>query len=83
MSVDDGVHELPLAQRLIEQGIRDWLDAKAGVALAAAGSGELNDYERGVRDGIDRLRHLYLDGYWYALVPPLIGELQRAGLLGL
>lgn len=80
-TADAAVHDEPIAQRLIEQGIRDWLNTATAIAHAANGSPPINDYERGVRQGIDRMRHLHLDNYWYTLVPRLMDELKRAGAL--
>ena len=74
-------HETPLADRIVEQAIREWLDTATAIALAANGNPPINDYERGVKQGIENMRYLHLAGYWYALVPEIIGQMRRAGLL--
>lgn len=72
-------HALPLANRIADQIIGDWLNDRTGTALATVG--EANDYERGMRQGIEQMRHLYLSGFEYTLVPALLDALRRAGLL--
>ena len=74
-------HDLPLAHRIVEQAIGEWLNTATAIALAANGNPPLNDYERGIKQGIDCMRHGHLDNYWYALVPKIIDQLHRAGLL--
>jgi hypothetical protein len=74
-------HETPLATRIAEEAVRRWLDARTGVALAAAGTGDVSEYERGVRQGIEHMRYLHLDNYWYTVVPQVLDEFRRAGLL--
>jgi hypothetical protein len=78
---DHEAHTDSLATRLAEDAIHTWLDRHAGLALAAAGSGELNDYERGVRQGIENLRYGHLDNYSYTVVLAIVDSLKRAGLL--
>ena len=74
-------HDLPLADRIAAKAIQDWLDAATATARAANGNPPLGDYERGIDQGIDRMRHLYLDSYWYTVVPEVLDALRRAGLL--
>jgi len=74
-------HDLPLADRIAATAIQDWLNAATATARAANGNPPLGDYERGIGQGIDRMRHLCLDNYWYTVVPEILGALRRAGLL--
>ena len=74
-------HETPLADRIIGQAIKTWLDRKTELALATAGDPPLGDYGRGIRAGMDQLRHLHLDDYWYTVAPDIAAQLCRAGLL--
>jgi hypothetical protein len=39
----------------------------------------VNDYERGISQGIDSMRHGHLDNYWYTVVPAILDALKRAG----
>jgi len=72
-------HDFPLAERLVSEAIRKYIDIATATALA--GFGDLNDYERGARQGIDQMRHLHLAGWDYSVVPQILEELRRAGLL--
>jgi hypothetical protein len=74
-------HDLPLADRLVSEAIRKWLDTGYGFAQAGNGDPPLGDYERGFGAGIEQMRYLHLDNYWYTVVPTIIDELRRAGLL--
>lgn len=74
-------HEFPLAARIIDGLIGEWLQQHTAIATAAAGSGCLSDYERGVHAGIDRLHHGHLTGFTYNLTPLILDALRRAGLL--
>lgn len=74
-------HDMPLVSRIIDAAVREWLNRRTATALAA--TGDLDDYERGVRQGIEQMRHLHLDDYWYALTPKITEELERAGRLHL
>lgn len=74
-------HALPLADRIMEQAIREWLNTATATALAGNGSPPINDYERGFKQGVEQMRHLHLDGYWYTVVPKVIDQMRRAGLL--
>lgn len=73
-------HETGLAERIVERAIGEWLDTATGLARASAGS-PTSEYERGRHAGIDSMRHLHLDNWWYTVAPKLITELRRAGLL--
>jgi hypothetical protein len=74
-------HEVPLADRIVEHAIREWLSTATAIALAANGNPPLNDYERGFKQGVEQMRHLHLANYWYALVPKIVDQMRRAGLL--
>lgn len=74
-------HELPLGYRIVERIIHDWLATATGIANAANGNPPLDDYERGVKQGIDNMAHSHLANYSYTVVPQIIDELRRAGLL--
>lgn len=75
---DDEVHHMPLPNRLAEAVIRDWLDAATNTALASRG--ELGT-EPAECKAIEEMRHLHLADYSYAVVPKLLNELRKAGLL--
>lgn len=72
-------HDLPLADRIVSDLIADYLDTATSLALA--GFGDVDEHERGARDGIRQMRHLHLDGWDYKLTPKIIDALRRAGLL--
>ena len=72
-------HDLPLADRLVSDAIRQWLDTATGLARAANGNPPLDAYERGIAQGIDQMRYLHLDNYWYTVVPEILDELRRTG----
>ena len=74
-------HETPLADRIVESTVREWLNTATAIALAGNGSPPINDYERGFVQGVEQMRHLHLDNYWYALVPAITDQMRRAGLL--
>jgi hypothetical protein len=73
-------HEFPLADRIVDQAIRDWLETRFAVARAAAGAGALSDRERAVHAGIDDME-CRLSGYGCTLTPAILDALRRAGLL--
>jgi hypothetical protein len=75
---DDEVHHMPLPNRLAESIIRDWLDRATNIALASRG--ELGT-EPAERKAIEEMRHLHLADYSYMVVPKLLAELRKAGLL--
>ena len=84
MNVNPGAHEaheVPLADRIVESAIREWLNAAKATALAGNGNPPVNDYERGFKQGVEQMRHLHLDNYWYTVVPKIIDQMRRAGLL--
>lgn len=70
-------HDLPLAERLVADAIRQWLDTATGLAQAANGNPPVNDYERGIAQGIVNMRYGHLDNYWYTVVPKILDELRR------
>jgi hypothetical protein len=71
-------HELPLANRLVNKLIREWLDINTNIALAGSPASE---YERGVQEGARQMRNLHLASFRHQLTPQILDELQRAGLL--
>ncbi len=73
-------HDLPLADRLIGDAVMAWLNRHTETVLAATASVPVNDRELCHREGIDHLRQS-LDDYWYTLVPGILSELRRAGLM--
>jgi hypothetical protein len=73
------VHEMPLAERLVQDRVKTWLDT--ALAIELAGYGDLNDEERAARRAVEQVKHLALADYSYALVPRIIDDLRRAGLL--
>lgn len=72
-------HDLPLANRIVSDLIGEFIDT--GCAIASAGTGNLNDYERGAQAAIDQMRHLHMSGVDYRLTPKILDALRRAGLL--
>lgn len=78
MTGDNEVHDLPLANRLIEAVILDWLNAATVIALASRG--ELGT-EPAERKAIEEMRHLHLADYSYAVAPKIVDQLRRAGLM--
>ena len=68
-------HFLPLAGRLVNDEIRQWLDTHLGL-LAAQTSDDSPE-----RKVVDRARHLSLAGYDTQLTPKILDVLARAGLL--
>jgi hypothetical protein len=71
-------HERPLADRIVIQAVRNWLDI---VTATAASFDPINDHERGALAAIKEMRSLHLSGFEHSLVPQILGELRRAGLL--
>jgi hypothetical protein len=69
------IHDLPLANRLVDDEIRNWLDTHLGL-LAAQTSDDSPE-----RKIVDQARHLHLDNYWYVLTPKILDALRRADLL--
>lgn len=72
-------HDLPLADRIVSDLIGDYIGTAADVALATFG--DINEYERGARQGIEQMRYLHLSGWDYALTPKILDALRRAGPL--
>lgn len=72
-------HEMPLADRLIQDRVKTWLDT--ALAIELAGYGDLDAEERAARKAVEQVKHLALADYPYALVPRIIDDLRRAGLL--
>jgi len=74
-------HDLPLAWRIIDSAITAWLDTATGIAQATSGSPPLNDYERGMREGVEQMRYLHLANSSYTVTLVIADQLHRAGLL--
>jgi hypothetical protein len=79
--MDTEAHDFPLDYRLVKDVIGKWLDTATAIASAANGSPPINDYERGFQQGVEQMRYLHLDNYWYTLVPQILDQLKRSGLL--
>ena len=65
---ENGPDLMPLANRLIDDIIRNWLDTAHGLTEAAG-------------QNIDDMRYLHLDNYWYTVTPKILDALKRAGML--
>jgi len=74
-------HEAPLADRIVEQAIREWLSTATAIALAANGNPPVDDYERGIKQGIEHMAYSHLASYPYTVVPKITDQMRRAGLL--
>ena len=72
-------HELPLADRLVDEAIADWLHTH--LALCRAGVGKATGEERAQQKILDEVEFLALAGYRYQLTPHILDCLRRAGLL--
>jgi hypothetical protein len=66
------MHDLPLPNRLVSDAIKEWMDTRFGLATAA------NPEDK---DILEQIRYLHLDNYWYTLVPKILDELRRAGIV--
>lgn len=66
-------YDEPLANRLIEDRVREWLKLRLAYADATASTDE-------ERQGVLRAG-AHLDEFWIELVPGIVDELRRAGLL--
>lgn len=73
VAIDHEAHTTPLADRLVEQAIRDWLHTRYDLAMASAP-------DDATKAGVDHLMHGHLASYWYSLVPQITDELRRAGV---
>jgi hypothetical protein len=76
---DHPAHEAPLAERLVQDRVKRWLDT--ALAIELAGYGHLTAEERAARKAVEQVKHLALADYPYALVPRIVDDLRRAGLL--
>lgn len=76
---NNDAHDFPLADRLVDDLIKKWLDT--AIATELAGHGNTTPEERAARRAIEQVRHLALADYSYALTPKILDELRRAGLL--
>ncbi|MCX5598495.1 hypothetical protein OOK29_10120 [Streptomyces phaeochromogenes] len=75
----NAAHDFPLADRLVIDRIKQWLDT--AIATELAGYGTLDPQEVAARKAVDQVRHLALADYQYALVPKILDDLRRAGLM--
>jgi hypothetical protein len=74
-SIGNELHDLPLANRLVDGEVRAWLDTHLGLLLAQTSDGSPE------RKIVEQARHLSLDGYSYQLTPKILDALRRAALL--
>ena len=72
-------HEMPLAGRIIDRLISEYIAHAGDIALA--GNGYSGAEEEGFRKGVEQMRYLHLSGWDYRLTPKIVDELTRAGLL--
>lgn len=72
-------HDFPLAERLINDLIRKWLNTQLGIEQA--GYGDATPEEQAARKAIDQARYLALANYSTALTPKILDQLRRAGLM--
>ncbi|QQM45240.1 hypothetical protein [Streptomyces liliifuscus] len=75
----NAAHDFPLADRLVIDRIKQWLDT--ALATELAGYGTTDPREVAARKAVDQMRHLALADYRYALVPKILDDLRRAGLM--
>jgi hypothetical protein len=74
-------HDVPLADRLVEGVISRWLASATAIGLAANGNPPVSEYERGVSQGIEHMAYSHLANYPYTVVPQILDELRRAGVI--
>ncbi|MET7867967.1 hypothetical protein [Micromonospora taraxaci] len=72
-------HELPLANRIVDDKIRQFITTAC--AIASAGAGNWTAEEKAKQEVIAEMRHLHLSGWDYRLTPQIIDALRRANLL--
>jgi len=72
------VHDLPLADRLVNDIIREWLDTAFAVANCTVDP-EFSEVERGKALAFDEMQYGRLNNYWYAVTPKIVDALRRAG----
>jgi hypothetical protein len=72
-------HELPLADRLVDKAVRGWLET--AFLTARAGNSYSGEEAQGFKKGLDQMQYLHLSGWQYSLVPDILDQLRRAGLL--
>lgn len=77
--IHDEMHELPLAYRLVDEAVAEWL--RTHLDLARAGHGDATPIERAKQRMIDEIQYLALAGFSYQLTPAILDALGRAGLL--
>lgn len=64
--------DLPLADRLVNARIKEWVGTQIGITFAAS--------EKWDHPGIQRAEDALTD-YWYHLTPRILDDLRRADLL--
>lgn len=69
------IHDLPLASRLVDAEIRNWLDTHLGI-LAAQTDDDSPEWKI-----VEQARHLNLAEFSVQLTPRILDVLRRAGLL--
>lgn len=69
-------HDLGLADRLVEDRIRTWLET--AFATQRAGYGDEHDRERAA---LDQAQYLHMSGFSCDLVPHILADLRRARVL--
>ena len=72
-------HDLPLADRIVDDLIGEYIRTGCDIARAATGDG--SPEEVAAQKAIDQVQHLHLAGWTYRLTPKILDALRRAGLL--
>lgn len=72
-------HEFPLADRIVDGLIGDYIVTACELALAAHGYS--GDKAAGYVQAVEDLRYRNLAGWDYRLTPKILDALRRAGLL--
>jgi hypothetical protein len=73
------IHELPLANRLVDDLIREWIDIALNLMRAATGTHTAE--ERARQKAIDEVQYMALADYSSALTPAILDALRRAGMV--
>lgn len=69
------IHDLSLANRIVDGEIQAWLDTHLGLLMAQTSD---DSPERKI---VDQARHLHLAEFAVQLTPRILDALRRAGLL--
>jgi len=72
-TLDHPAHQEPLALRLTDQRITDWLHLHYGIAMASAP-------DDATKAGVDHLMHGHLTSFIPGLVSQIMTDLRRAGV---